>query len=67
MLYDINVDPEERMNTIESFEGQDSNGAIWLDIDQVSANNASPLVLSAMEWIRTGAIPVENRSCDYRI
>lgn len=67
MLYEVQVNPEEKMSIIKSFEGQDSNGAIWLNIDHVNINNASPLLLSAMEWMRAGAVPVVNSSYDYRI
>ncbi|MEK4517323.1 NUDIX hydrolase [Paenibacillus sp. FSL H8-0122] len=66
IVYEVNVDSEERPNTIESFEGQDSNGAIWLPLDEVTSNNSSPLVLQAIEWIRTGTIPVASGSFDYR-
>lgn len=66
ILYEVDVDLEEVTNTIESFEGQDSNGAVWLALDEVNFNNSSPLVMQASEWIRTGAIPVSSGSFDYR-
>jgi ADP-ribose pyrophosphatase YjhB (NUDIX family) len=67
ILYEVDVDLEEIPNTVESFEGQDSNGAIWLALDEVTSTNSSPLVLQAIKWIRTGTIPVTSSSFDYRI
>ncbi|RXI98613.1 NUDIX domain-containing protein [Anaerobacillus alkaliphilus] len=40
-------------NDPEQFEGQDSNGALWFPIDEITAENASPLVLKAIEWFET--------------
>lgn len=37
----------------EQFEGQDSDGALWVSENEVSVENASPLVLKAFEWIKT--------------
>ncbi|MDP5274937.1 NUDIX hydrolase [Chengkuizengella axinellae] len=34
------------------FKGQDSLGAEWIYEEEVSANNASPLVMKAFEWLR---------------
>lgn len=28
MLYEVQIDPEEKMSNIKSFEGQESNGAL---------------------------------------
>lgn len=67
ILYEVDVDSEEITNAIESFEGQDSEGAIWLDFDEVNCNNSSPLVLQAMKWVRTGTIAAAVGSFDYRI
>jgi ADP-ribose pyrophosphatase YjhB (NUDIX family) len=38
-------------------EGQDSAGAHWLVLDQIKTENASPLVLTAKEWLKTQTIP----------
>lgn len=66
ILYEAKVDSEELISTIETFEGQDSNGATWLPINDVTPDNASPLVLQAIEWIRLRTIPVVSSSFDYR-
>jgi len=36
------------------FKGQDSLGALWVSEQDVSVNNASPLVLKAFEWLKNG-------------
>lgn len=43
----------------EQFEGQDSLGAEWVALEDISINNASPLVLKAAEWIRTESLGLE--------
>jgi len=43
----------------KQFDGQDSLGAEWLTLDKLSIDNASPLVLKAVEWIQTGSIGLE--------
>ncbi|CAI9386600.1 NUDIX hydrolase [Niallia sp. Sow4_A1] len=40
----------------EQFEGQDSLGAEWVSIENITIHNASPLVLKAVEWIQTGSL-----------
>lgn len=35
-------------------DGQDSSGAEWVDIDQLHPGNASPLVMKAVTYIKTG-------------
>ncbi|MFC4812892.1 NUDIX hydrolase [Paenibacillus sp. GCM10023250] len=66
LLYEVDVDSQELAHPIESFEGQDSNEAMWLDLDQVTSDNSSPLVVQAVNWIRTRTIPVASSSYDYR-
>lgn len=43
----------------EQFSGQDSLGAVWVSEDEVSSANASPLVLKAFEWLKTGSLGIE--------
>ncbi|MCF2650014.1 MULTISPECIES: NUDIX hydrolase [Niallia] len=43
----------------EQFEGQDSLGAEWVSIENITIHNASPLVLKAVEWIQTGSLGLE--------
>ncbi|MFZ3579446.1 NUDIX hydrolase [Virgibacillus sp. DJP39] len=42
-----------KLSKPEQFEGQDSDGALWVAEDEVSIENASPLVLKAFDWIKT--------------
>ncbi|MCS7464591.1 NUDIX hydrolase [Paenibacillus doosanensis] len=65
ILYKVAIDSEETTAPIESFDGQDSDGAVWLALDEVTSNNSSPLVLQAREWLHTGTIPVESGAFDY--
>ncbi|WP_303982517.1 NUDIX hydrolase [Niallia circulans] len=43
----------------KQFEGQDSFGAEWVSLNDLSIHNASPLVLKVIEWIQTGSIGLE--------
>lgn len=43
----------------EQFEAQDSLGAVWVSEEEVSHENASPLVMKAFEWIRTRDLGLE--------
>ncbi len=45
VLYDVEIGGIPRI----SGDGQDSNGAVWMDIDLLSVNNATPLALLALE------------------
>lgn len=43
----------------ESFEGQDSLGAVWVSREDISQDNASPLVWKAFEWIETNHLGLQ--------
>ncbi|QXE02162.1 NUDIX hydrolase [Terribacillus sp. DMT04] len=43
----------------EQFAGQDAKGATWIPIIQISAANSSPLVTQAVNWLRSGELPLE--------
>ncbi|GAA5416970.1 hypothetical protein Pryu01_02009 [Paraliobacillus ryukyuensis] len=43
----------------EQFEGQDSLGAVWVTKQDVSQDNASPLVLKAFEWIESKKLGID--------
>lgn len=45
----------------EQFVGQDSLGARWVKADEVSIDNASPLVLEAFRWIKEQQLALEAR------
>lgn len=65
LLYEVTVENTEILDAVESFDEQDSNGALWLALDEVTQENASPLVLQAIDWIRNGAFPVNRQSFDF--
>jgi len=41
------------------FAGQDSLGAIWMELDLVNDDNSSPLVMQAKTWIKAGSFPIK--------
>ncbi len=43
----------------EQFDGQDSLEAIRVSEKDISLDNASPLVIKAFEWLRTGNLGIE--------
>ncbi|WP_042144347.1 NUDIX hydrolase [Paucisalibacillus sp. EB02] len=47
------------ISTPEQFDGQDSLGAVWVTENVITEDNASPLVLKALEWINTGKLGIE--------
>ncbi|WP_404451387.1 NUDIX hydrolase [Virgibacillus necropolis] len=42
----------------DQFEGQDSDGALWVSKNDISDENASPLVLKAFDWLETGQLGI---------
>lgn len=67
ILYEAAVDSNGMPAAIEAFEEQDSDGALWLPLVDAAPDNSSPLVLQAVEWIRTGALSAyEGVTFDYR-
>jgi ADP-ribose pyrophosphatase YjhB (NUDIX family) len=48
----------------EMFEGQDSLGALWIPISDFSTDNSSPLVLQAIDWLKTGELPLNVQRLD---
>jgi ADP-ribose pyrophosphatase YjhB (NUDIX family) len=43
--------------TPEKFEGQDSLGALWVPLKEMTTDNSSPLVLEAIAWLKTRKLP----------
>lgn len=48
----------------EQFDGQDSLGAVWVSEQDVTPDNASPLVLKAFDWIRSAQLGIEAETYD---
>ncbi|KOO46143.1 NUDIX hydrolase [Priestia koreensis] len=38
------------------FSGQDADGARWVHPDDIKVETASPLVIEAMKWLKTGSL-----------
>ncbi|AIY73228.1 TPA: NUDIX hydrolase [Bacillus tropicus] len=43
----------------QQFEGQDSIGARWIPIESITEDNSSPLVCSAVEWLKESKFRLE--------
>ncbi|PGU10020.1 DNA mismatch repair protein MutT [Bacillus cereus] len=43
----------------KQFEGQDSQGARWVFIEGITEENSSPLVYSAVSYIKTNELPLK--------
>lgn len=46
------------------FEGQDSLGAFWVQINDINSANSSPLVIQAKEWLSTKQLSLESQRLD---
>lgn len=66
ILCETSIDSRSPVALVRSFDGQDSIGALWVPFDKVNANNSSPLVLQAIDYIRTNTLPLSIVSYDYR-
>jgi ADP-ribose pyrophosphatase YjhB (NUDIX family) len=53
VFYLVQIIGDTLIQTPEKFEGQDSLGALWAPTKEMTADNSSPLVLQAIEWIKT--------------
>ncbi|MFD2117895.1 NUDIX hydrolase [Paenibacillus yanchengensis] len=67
ILYEVKIDSEEPSHMIEKFEGQDSGGAIWIPLHELTPKNSSPLVLQAIEWINTRTLQLRAATFDYSL
>ncbi|MCM3030443.1 MULTISPECIES: NUDIX hydrolase [unclassified Niallia] len=43
----------------EQFVGQDSLGAVWMDLNELTMDNSSPLVMQAVNWTKTRSFPLK--------
>ncbi|GGA78556.1 NUDIX hydrolase [Ornithinibacillus halotolerans] len=48
-----------KISAPEQFEGQDSLGAVWVTEQDVSLDNASPLVLKAFDWMKNNELGID--------
>lgn len=47
------------LSTPEQFKGQDSLGAVWVTKQDITKDNASPLVHKAFEWIESKHLGID--------
>ncbi|EEL81713.1 MutT/NUDIX [Bacillus cereus AH1271] len=50
---------EGEFKVLEQFEEQDSLGARWIPIESITEGNSSPLVCSAVEWLKESKFRLE--------
>lgn len=65
VFYEMTLVNLDNFNVIFSFEGQDSLGAIFVHLDDLNEHNASPLVLSAKEYLINGRFSTKSQSYEY--
>lgn len=53
VFYEVQKVTGKVMDSVEQFDGQDSLGSLLVDLNQLNANNSSPLVLKAKEYIQS--------------
>lgn len=53
ILHEITLNSYHIPAYISQFDSQDSSEAIWLPLNKITENNASPLVLEALRWKKT--------------
>ncbi len=64
VFYKVNLVRGNRIKP-KQFEGQDSLGAVWIDINKINESNSSPLILEIIKWLNNksfdiGAAKYEN-------
>jgi ADP-ribose pyrophosphatase YjhB (NUDIX family) len=64
IFYVVQYDSGRLLNRPESFEGQDSLGALWVPLHELSSSNSSPLVLNARDWLQLGELPLHVQRLD---
>lgn len=56
ILQEITLSSYHIPTYISKFDDQDSLGALWLPINKITESNASPLVLEALRWKKSGTL-----------
>lgn len=64
MFYLVQIIGGTPTQTPKKFERQDSLGALWLPIKEITADNSSPLVLQAIQWLQTKKLSLEFQRLD---
>nr|WP_213523637.1 NUDIX hydrolase [Paenibacillus sp. J31TS4] len=64
VFYSVHPLPGMTIKPPHVFERQDSLGARWVSIYDLQEENASPLVVQAVEWLKTGQLSLETKRLD---
>jgi len=64
LYYSVKCVGEGLTSAPDDFEGQDSLGTLWVPLRECNVHNASPLVLEAIQWLKTGNLAVESKRLD---
>ncbi|WP_019909606.1 NUDIX hydrolase [Paenibacillus sp. HW567] len=63
-LCTVEIAGEGRPAKIVEFAEQDSLGAEWVDLSEITLDSSSPVVVAAAEWLSNGILPTETRYYD---
>ncbi|MHA6530669.1 NUDIX hydrolase [Paenibacillus sp. BAC0078] len=63
-LYTVEIAGEGAPAKIVEFAEQDSLGAEWVDLSEITLDSSSPVVVAAAEWLSSGSLPTETRYYD---
>lgn len=64
VFYEVQEFADQIMASVTQFAGQDSLGALLVNLDQLNINNASPLVLKAKDYIQSGLFDTSDTSIE---
>lgn len=64
VFYEVQEFSGQVMNSVDQFAGQDSLGSLLVDFDELTINNASPLVLKAKDYIQSGVFDTHDTSLE---
>lgn len=65
VFYDVQNYTGKVEATVEQFIGQDSLGAKWVNLEKLDADNSSPLVLKAKEFLLTGKFHIVDQKFEH--
>jgi len=58
LLFDVSVEMEPNP---QHSSNQDSLGAVWVPVSELTDANSSPLVMAARHYAKTGSLPMQTR------
>ncbi len=60
VFYAIQDIQGELLGVTRQFKGQDSLGGLYINVDDLTEKNCSPLVLTAVQWLKTGRLDLSD-------